>query len=85
MSVYRRLVVAWCSLWLLASGVTDGADKKPGEKWAVLIGVDDYLNAADLKYCGVDQARGPATLSQRLSKFLGPAAPGLKQAGTPGE
>ncbi|MDZ4851292.1 MAG: caspase family protein, partial [Pirellulaceae bacterium] len=29
--------------------------KSSGEKWAILIGIDDYLNAGDLKYCGADQ------------------------------
>jgi hypothetical protein len=28
---------------------------KVAERWAVLIGVDDYANANDLQFCGADQ------------------------------
>ena len=32
------------------------ADKKTGhQRWAILIGVDDYAQAQDLQYCGADQ------------------------------
>lgn len=31
------------------------AQKKVGRRWAILIGVDDYIQMNDLKYCGADQ------------------------------
>jgi len=46
------------TLWALPSiaAFSQTSRTKPGgEKWAILIGIDDYLNAGDLKYCGADQ------------------------------
>jgi formylglycine-generating enzyme required for sulfatase activity len=54
---------------LLRSGLEGSADRKPadlnaavrvaaeqsGQRWAILIGVDDYAEVRKLKYCGADQ------------------------------
>ena len=49
-------------IWLSAMVVClfamigQAADKKAGhQRWAILIGVDDYAQAQDLQYCGADQ------------------------------
>jgi len=52
-----------CSLMIVAASLptlsglaqAPAGKKSSGEKWAILIGIDDYLNAGDLKYCGADQ------------------------------
>ena len=54
------LAVGWCCLVSAASGHAGDdppqrKNKAQGEKWALLIGVDDYANAQDLEYCGADQ------------------------------
>ncbi|MCE9607985.1 MAG: SUMF1/EgtB/PvdO family nonheme iron enzyme [Planctomycetia bacterium] len=46
---------AWC--WLVVAPFFAHAADEPkvAERWALLIGVDDYANANDLNYCGADQ------------------------------
>ena len=52
----------------LSHAADDPPKEKPkgrtGEKWAILIAVDDYLNASDLKFCGADQR----AMKERLIK-----------------
>jgi formylglycine-generating enzyme required for sulfatase activity len=45
-----RLVVATC---LVIAGEVRA--EEVAQRWAVLIGIDDYANAQDLAYCGADQ------------------------------
>ncbi len=40
---------------LAGFGLAAEAPKSGGQKWAVLVGVDDYANAGKLRYCGADQ------------------------------
>jgi len=42
----------------------DVNSKRASEKWAVLIGVDDYAYAKDLKYCGADMQALQKELTQ---------------------
>jgi formylglycine-generating enzyme required for sulfatase activity len=48
-----RLVAA-CTV-LLSCTAARAAEPKVAERWALLIGVDDYATAQDLAYCGADQ------------------------------
>ncbi len=73
MTDWRRtliwLAIGWCSLVGVAAVRADDdppkrKEKAQNEKWAVLIAVDDYLNAGDLKYCGADQR----AMKERLIK-----------------
>ncbi len=49
-----RLTAGVVGLLLLVVASAIAADQKPGEKWAVLVGVDDYAYAKDLQFCGAD-------------------------------
>ena len=49
MSLCLALVVA------LSATVSRADDKSDAERWAVLIGINDYAHARDLKYCLADQ------------------------------
>jgi uncharacterized caspase-like protein len=49
------VVVAWVPGWLLGPSTVTAAEPPAGQKWAVLIGIDDYAHANDLVYCGADQ------------------------------
>ena len=53
---FRNVAIVLCMLPLMAVSATaqDVNSKRPSEKWAVLIGVDDYAYAKDLKCCGAD-------------------------------
>lgn len=62
----RVFAVALCVLHTLSatSDAQDVNSKRPSEKWAVLIGVDDYAYAKDLKYCGADMQALQKELTQ---------------------
>ena len=50
----------WMSMLLafvmaLSATVSRADDKSDAERWAVLIGINDYAHARDLKYCLADQ------------------------------
>ena len=70
MTGWRRaliwLVIGWCSVATVRADddPPKRKEKAQNEKWAVLIAVDDYLNAGDLKYCGADQR----AMKERLIK-----------------
>jgi formylglycine-generating enzyme len=44
-----------CLVMLCVGSITSAAEPKVSERWALLVGVDDYANANDLQYCGADQ------------------------------
>src|SRR5438128_163330 len=56
MLLHRFLRSAWL---LIVGAVTVSADAadlpKVAQRWAVLVGVDDYAYAQKLQYCGADQ------------------------------
>lgn len=53
---HHRMFILSSTLWLAATtGVHAADERKVTERWAVLIGVDDYAYAQKLKYCGADQ------------------------------
>jgi formylglycine-generating enzyme required for sulfatase activity len=49
-----RVLVCWAVLSVSAPSFA--AETKLVERWAVLIGVDDYANLKPLRYCGADQS-----------------------------
>src|SRR5687768_11557953 len=38
------------------ASLASAAEPKVAERWAVLVGVNDYANANDLQFCGADQS-----------------------------
>jgi uncharacterized caspase-like protein len=48
-----RCLILFASLFV--AGIASAAAPVVAERWAVLIGVDDYAYAQKLKYCGADQ------------------------------
>ncbi len=52
--MFRSALIAFClTVWLIAS--VQAAPPRVSQRWALLIGVDDYANANRLSYCGADQ------------------------------
>ncbi len=45
-------VVGWCQANSDARNIT--RNQFGGQKWAILIGIDDYIHVKDLHYCGAD-------------------------------
>ena len=58
-SVVWAGLCGWLAVVLVAAQAQEPgkprAKARAGEKWALLIGVDDYANAQDLEFCRADQ------------------------------
>lgn len=55
---HYKLVSLLFQILVLIAALTSrglGSEAKHGDRWALLIGVDDYANAQPLRFCGADQ------------------------------
>lgn len=54
LSRHWQVLLLVVPLTVCCSPISAHGQEKKADRWAVLIGVDDYVSAKDLKYCGAD-------------------------------